>query len=281
MNLQELLTARGIDLKRTKLVRHNLSSDEISKNYEYNRLEDYQKIQRLSRFQDCDTVISFLGEKGTNGVFLGCYSVNGYTPFKESDISGKVFLSDLDSAEDCVVFDLRKMGVLSELENRLVIDWGKGTINWCQNGTTEKEILEIRPYQSKIPFPGYEDVILSYEELREIVCNSSAYKEWENKLSAVAGVYLITDLKTGQHYVGSASGVDGGIWARWSGYARTKHGGNKKLVELIVCDPDYCRNFQFSILEVLPLRWDRHEVLHREKQVKRKLDSMNHGLNEN
>ena len=150
-----------------------------------------------------------------------------------------------------------------------MIDWGKGTINWCQNGTTEKEVLEIRPAMSEISFTSYDRVLLSFETLHKIVYNKAAYKEWEEKLSAVAGVYLITDTKTGKHYVGSASGEQGGIWGRWSEYARTKHGGNKRLKELITADADYCNNFQYSILEVFPIKRDRHEVLEYEQLYKK------------
>ena len=167
------------------------------------------------------------------------------------------------------------------MKDRLVIDWGKGAINWCQNGTTEKELLEIRPAVSEISFISYDKVLLSFEALHKIVYNKAAYKEWEEKLSAVAGVYLITDTKTGKHYVGSASGEQGGIWGRWSEYARTKHGGNKRLKELITADSDYCNYFQYSILEVFPIKRDRKEVLEYEQLYKRKLWSIQFGLNDN
>lgn len=123
--------------------------------------------------------------------------------------------------------------------------------------------------------------MLSYEALRKIVYNKTAYKEWEEKLSAVAGVYLITDTKTGKHYIGSASGEEGGIWGRWSEYARTKHGGNKRLVELIAADSEYCNHFQYSILEVFPIKRDRKEVLEYEQLYKKKLGSIQFGLNDN
>lgn len=111
--------------------------------------------------------------------------------------------------------------------------------------------------------------------------HKAAHKEWENRLSAVAGVYLITDTKTGKQYVGSASGEQGGIWGRWSEYAHTKHGGNKRLVELIDADADYCHNFQYSILEVFPIKRDKHEILRYEQLYKQKLLSVQYGLNEN
>ena len=97
----------------------------------------------------------------------------------------------------------------------------------------------------------------------------------------MAGVYLITDIKTGKQYVGSASGEQGGIWGRWIEYARTKHGGNKRLRELITADNDYCRHFQFSILEVFPIKRDRHEVLEYEQLYKRKLRTIEFGWNDN
>ena len=134
---------------------------------------------------------------------------------------------------------------------------------------------------SEISFTSYDKVLLSFEALRKIVHNKAAYKEWEERLSAVAGVYLITDTKTGKHYVGSASGEQGGIWGRWSEYARTKHGSNKHLVELITADANYCNYFQYSILEVFPIKRDRKEVLECEQLYKRKLWSIQFGLNDN
>lgn len=280
MKLQELLVAKGINLDRTKLIRHNISNEVVAANHAHGYLELYQSIQNPSRFKNCDTVISFLGTEGTNGVFLGCYAVGGSVPYDRAALPVD-FTPDSGMNSNSVVFELTKTDILSEFTNRLVIDWGKGTINWCQNGTTEKEILEIRPVVSEIAFISYDKVLLSYETLHKIVYNKAAYKEWEDKLSAVAGVYLITDTKTGKHYVGSASGLEGGIWGRWSQYAHTKHGGNKRLVELITADPDYCYNFQYSILEIFPIKRDKHEVLAYEQLYKKKLQSILFGLNDN
>ena len=261
MRLQELLAYKGINLERTRLIRHNLSIGEIAAYYNQGQIETYQMIQRPSRFKNCDYVISFLGTEGTNGVFLGCYKVNGFSKYDVSKLTVN-FSIELDASTDYVIFHLEATDILAELKNRLVIDWGKGTINWCQNGTTDKEILEIRPAVSEVEFISYDKVLLSFDTLRKIV-------------------YLITDTKTGKHYVGSASGLEGGIWGRWSEYALTKHGGNKRLVELITADPDYCYNFQYSILEVFPLKRDKQEVLEYEQLYKKKLWSIQFGLNDN
>lgn len=277
MTLQDLLGAKGVDLERTKLIRHNLSNDEISTYYSKGYIELYQRIQRPSRFRNCDYVISFIGEEGTLGILLGCYKVNGYVEYDPALIPADISMG----VESDVIYNLEKTDILGDLQNRLVIDWGKGAINWCQNGTTAKEVIEIRRTMSEIEFVDYDNIVLSWENLRKIVYNKASYKKWEDKLSAVAGVYLITDTNTGKHYVGSASGMEGGIWGRWSEYAKTKHGGNKQLVALIANDPDYCYHFQYSILEVLPLKQDKHDVLAREHLFKRKLQSIKFGLNDN
>ena len=52
-------------------------------------------------------------------------------------------------------------------------------------------------------------------------------------------------------------------------------------MELITADANYCNNFQFSILEVFPIKRDTHEVLEYEQLYKRKLWSKSFGLNYN
>lgn len=117
-----------------------------------------------------------MGTEGTNGVFLGCYKVNGFSKYDVSKLPVN-FSIELDASTDYVIFHLEATDILAELKNRLVIDWGKGTINWCQNGTTDKEILEIRPAVSEVEFISYDKVLLSFDTLRKIVYNKAAYKE--------------------------------------------------------------------------------------------------------
>lgn len=280
MKLQDLLKQQGIDITKTKLVRHNLSGSEILENYKKGYLDLYQSIQPLTRFADCEYIISFLGFEGTEGKFLGCYKIIGTIPLDTETLPPDFTMAN-KVLENCVFWKTEKTSILAELINRLVIDWGKSAINWCQNATTEKEVLYILPQVSEIEFTSYDKVLLSFEALSTIVANNKKHKEWESRLSSVAGIYLITDTKTGKHYVGSASGSEGGIWARWSNYAKTKHGGNKLLIELIQADPDYCNNFLFSILEVFPIKRDRLEILEYEALYKKKLCTMQFGLNDN
>ena len=70
MKLHELLSMNGIDITKTRLVRHNLSSSEIAENYKNGHLEIYQSIQTPARFSGSEYIISFLGTEGTEGKFF-------------------------------------------------------------------------------------------------------------------------------------------------------------------------------------------------------------------
>jgi len=252
----------------------------LQKTTKQGHLEIYQSIQSLILLQNCEYVFSFLGTEGTEGRFLGCYKITGHIPLKQAALPSDVILDNKD-LDNCVYWQMDKASILEDLIDRLVIDWGKGAIQWWNNAKTEKEVLYILPRVSEFEFVSYDKVLLPFKTLEVIVTNSKEHKEWKNKLSAVAGIYLITDVSTGKHYVGSASGADGGIWARWSDYVKTKHGGNIKLMELINAIPDYYNNFQFSILDVFPIKRDLSDILKYEALYKKKLCSIQFGLNGN
>ena len=129
-------------------------------------------------------------------------------------------------------------------------------------------------------FSGYENLILSYRELKEIVENQSVYSEWHTALSSVNAIYLIVDRTTGKQYVGSAYG-EGGLLGRWSYYVSTLHGGNKLMKELICCYPERYQDFQFSILQILPKTLTSNEIIDLETLYKRKLLSFKFGMNDN
>jgi hypothetical protein len=139
--------------------------------------------------------------------------------------------------------------------------------------------LEVRPECYGDPFPGFLEFTLSYARLKEILTSPDSYRDWHKALTGVGGVYLITDAKTGRHYVGSAAG-GGGLLARWKAYARNGHGGNKRLRELIK-SPARREYLSFTILEILDRSTADKEVLAREVLFKRKLGSRVLGLNSN
>jgi hypothetical protein len=130
-----------------------------------------------------------------------------------------------------------------------------------------------------IDFPGYRAINISKEQLD--IITSQAIESWKTALSSVAGVYLISDTKSGKLYVGSAPG-EGGIWQRWIAYSATGHGGNSEFKRLIQLDgPNRSSHFRFSVLEIVDLHESRESVLRRECHWKSVLLSREHGLNAN
>ncbi len=144
------------------------------------------------------------------------------------------------------------------------------------------EVAEILPEPfSGRPFPGYEDIDISFAEIETIVKNGRP--DWKAALESVKGIYLITDTNTGKRYVGSAYG-ENGIWSRWCSYVETGHGGNVELRSLVT-NPnlDYCRaHFRFALLEHRPVRASDEVIFLRENFWKQLLLSRGaQGLNRN
>ena len=73
------------------------------------------------------------------------------------------------------------------------------------------------------------------------------------------------------------------MYGRWSEYVNTKHGGNKKMRELLKKHPERYHRFQFSILQTLPksLAVDNVSVIEVESLWKSKLNTIEFGLNDN
>ena len=167
-----------------------------------------------------------------------------------------------------------------DLEDRLVIDWGKGALAWHQ-WYSDRPAIEIRPAGRALPpFRDYLRVHLTFDDLQRLAAQPDAHRDWVAGLSAVGAVYLIVDSVTGEQYVGSATGT-GGLWQRWCQYAKSGHGGNLKLRELCGRGPAHPAAFRFSILETFSRTLAREEALDLETFFKQKLGTRAFGLNVN
>jgi hypothetical protein len=127
---------------------------------------------------------------------------------------------------------------LAEYRGKLTVEWGEGYRSWVQLARKkDKTVVEIHRAASEPPFPGFQDF---YERLSNLAAVPAS---WRAALSAVAGVYLLTNPNTGKQYVGSAQG-EGGFWGRWEQYAASGHGGNRRMQDVPAAD------YQVSVLEV-------------------------------
>ena len=203
-----------------------------------------------------DFILSFIKDyhKQDKYIFGGCFRVvERYDDYLDTEIGYKVELTDF----------------FESLIGRLVIHMDSGISHRGRAFKLESYIdcldfVEISPkrYEGE-NFPGYDNVLIDFSSLEVLVRNQKT--DWKTALSNVKGIYVIVDKSNGKKYVGSAYGASG-IWARWCSYAYSGHGGNDELYALIEkFGIEYARkNFQLSILELLPMKMDDDSVIRRE-----------------
>ncbi len=276
--LNDILYRNGLDPKRVKLIRHSLKHERCKKCFNSGFLEDYQRIQKENFFKGCDYMLSFISEPGTSAKFYGCFSVGNGVHVNEAIIPSGFPVPEMFS-ENNYFFDLKPAEQLSDLKDRLIIDWGKATVSWHQWASNDKVVLAIQS-NPKYTFNGYENVILGYDELKEIIYDKILYENWHVALSSVYAIYLIVDSTSGKQYVGSAYGA-GGLLERWRCYVETGHGGNEGIKEILFNNYSGKENFQFSILQILPKTITEDDVIRIENLYKIKLKSREFGMNKN
>ncbi len=277
--LSDILLRNKLDPKRTKLIRHSLKQARCKVCYENGWLEEYQKIQNQSFFTNCDYVLSFIGESGTSAKFLGCYKVAGGIPVSRCTIPKGFPVPEMYQEENNFYNPLEPVELLDDLKNRLIINWGKATVAWHQWATNDKAILAIQQ-SPKFLFGGYEQVVLTYGELKEIIEDKTLYENWHTALSSVYAIYLIVDTINGKQYIGSAYGIDG-LLGRWRCYIDTGHGNNEGMKEALCNCADRYKYFKFSILQILPKTITNDGVIEIETLYKRKLLTKEFGMNWN
>jgi hypothetical protein len=106
--------------------------------------------------------------------------------------------------------------------------------------------------------------ISSLTKSQLVIVARQAIHSWRAALSAVSGIYLISDRATGKLYVGSATAGES-IWSRWCAYSTTGHGGNIEPEDLRDREgSEYADNFEFSILEIADTHASQDDALERE-----------------
>ena len=274
----DVLRKVGLDPAKVKLIRHALTDKGFKSCYDKNMVLEYTRQQKSGFSKNYDYWCVFISGKGTLVKLFACYRVGNSVP-DTPDAMPKDFPHPEWFQGENAYFDLEHIDLLKDYEGRLTIDWGNSARMWHQKGTTEKPIVAIQADEKKV-FSGFENLILTYDELKEVVENPTIYDAWHTALSSVNAIYLIVDQETGKQYVGSAYGKDG-LLGRWSCYVNSLHGNNKLMKELICAYPERYHHFQFSILQILPKTVTDDEVIQTESLYKKKLLTVPFGMNDN
>lgn len=272
LTLRVILDAAGIESADVLVIRHTYRLDGLRNAHQatpdvvrqYTRAQDItgSKIPKMPP----RLWLIFMADGRRRSRFLTAY-----------ENRGEIAAERIDNSR---YFDLHPSALLSSLRDRLVIEWSADTINWAKLGATAARlpVVEIAD-PSKVPFPGFDKVLITHDELTEVV-EDSRYQEWRTALAAVQGIYLIADTSTGKLYVGKADGGER-LLGRWTAYARDGHGGNVALRELAEVDMTHRRHFVFSILRVFGPSSPMAELDEAESHYKQALLTKQHGLNRN
>jgi hypothetical protein len=282
LDVSDLLGLRGFSrTKRTRFVRHQDDRYPVEELKRHAWLENCQSYQSRPVFHNADQIVAFCGLPGSRATFYGVYEVGEHRPAEDGLVLPGCPWSEEWREENAFFYELKRRPEFDDFQDRLVIEWGRGTRSFVQKASN-KRVLEVRAPGRSLPlFDDYLDFCLSFRQLQDLFAHEEAHSEWRARLSAVGGVYLILAKDSGDLYVGSASG-ERGIWGRWQDYAKNGHGGNALLQKLVTENPtSYPERFLFSILQIGPRTMARDEVLRREALYKTKLGTRARGLNLN
>jgi len=177
-----------------------------------------------------------------------------------------------------VGYDYESIEAYEKYFGRLVIEYNNRAQNLIRRASSVidqcyvTQILQ-NTFNDDI-FPGYENINLSWHDLKRVVKKDS----WKTALENQKGVYLITDESNGKMYIGSAYGAHM-ILGRWKSYIKTGHGGNKELKTL---DFDHIMShFRYSILDIYKSTTTDEVIIKRESWWKNTLLTRKFGYNHN
>jgi hypothetical protein len=257
-----------LDDRRTKIhfaVRNQNQEDPLDE-YRSGDFPHWQSWQSRANFE-LDHVVALIQLPDLHQwLFAGAYDCRGRRP------EGQGYRYDMIERPGC-----------AGLNGRLIVRFEKDFRASYPCAWKLKErllVTEVRATRRITPaFEGFKGLHLTKAQLDLIVRENDA--AWRSALSSVAGVYLISDTRTGKFYVGSAYG-QGGFWNRWCTYSATCHGHNRELKKLLGVDPTKgAETLQYSVLEIADTHASKEEILERETHWKEVLLTRDFGFNAN
>lgn len=237
----------------------------------FERYQSFQDPRQRAKFSS-PYWASFVVPPDRSALFVGLYEVGTPTleiPEWTNPLSNMAITSIERPQKD--IYPFQRSILMGEYIGRLKVDWGKGMLAWVQRAdgpAGDKSIIELAQQFHEPDFPGYTRFVSNLAALPNLP------HSWTSALAVARGVYLLTCPRTMEHYVGSASGIDG-FWGRWMNYVDTGHGGNEGLKSREPSD------YQLSILEVAGSSASTTDIQGMEQLWKTKLQSIIMGLNRN
>ena len=201
---------------------------------------------------------SFVVTPSGETLLTDIYSVR-YLGLGTNDLPAVHRTGTIDQAGEYILFDLTPLETFAGMRGRVVVEWGSGFLAWIQRADRQnKTIIEVRREYEEEQFPGFGEWVLNLSDVPKLPGT------WVSVLKASRGIYLLSCPRTGEHYVGSATGQEGFL-GRWLTYFADGHGGNIRLIDR---EPS---NYRIAVLEVAGSEQSTIEVLAAEQRWMRKL----------
>lgn len=238
------------------------------------------------RNRNDDITFQFIETQPHRWLFVGAYLI-----LDKDALVGSDPIADYD---EIPYARAEKLTQYAAFEGRAIFDWRNINRAWWYvrpdivDNVPLYEILGNPILDQANQFPGFENVTVDYPTLQKELTGSA----WQTALGSVYGVYLITDNRTGRHYVGSAAG-SGGVLSRWRTYVakgydpdeeNNKEYPNRGLNELVQKHglAYIRRHFSYSILEIFSKNEQgRKQALARETYWKDVMQTRRFGYNRN
>jgi hypothetical protein len=274
LRFNQLLAEAGIAPAEVRLLRHQTDlgrGQSLIDAWRTNRpvFEDYQSLQLAAKRSSFTRAYwaAFLGTWDGRTLFAGLYAASGPTLVEGAIEVPLTRTMALAGTLDRFATTLTEY--LADYAGRLYIDWGGGSSgkrSWNQRADAQdKRITELHLDQTERPFPGLMAIASPLSVLGD------APSGWVQRLADARGVYLLACPRSGELYVGSATGA-GGFWSRWEEYRRNGHGGNVALVGREPTD------WRVSVLQVAGSVDSGDDILAMEAAWKVKLQAREFGL---
>lgn len=281
LNLKQILNLSPDEIKNSK-IEFNMQADSGGEAF----IDKWLQYTETEKAEGLCTECSYWGWYGKKRNFYPKQTVFSFIRLRDNEwlLISVAEIIDVPENSRAIVKIVEKY---KPFFGRLVIKCKKGNTYSRYVFRLEKYldkivVKEILPciYNGEI-FEGYDRVHIPYHRLENIL-NGKICPTYYEALKNIIGVYCLTDTYTGKLYIGSATGTDG-VAQRWGNYLESKHGGNKKLIELYEeKGPEYFKKyFTYTIIEYFGLSYDSSKIIEREQYWKNCLDTIKHGYNDN
>ena len=290
MELNELLSGKGVDPHGVIVFRHRPNEPELNKVFPllaadqpdlFNAYQQTHGEKVEKALMSASHVASFIRHPSGKALFVGLYAIGKSRPLTQAQywrVPAYVKLKKLGmrgfltgGRSTCLWFDLKLMDFYPEWKGKLIVDWPPPERSWWRRAHRN-----IMPVHAVLEDSALDTAMQKWNEL-DLTWDQLGIlpKRWQAKLSEWRAIYYIFDSSDARGYVGSAYGSEN-LLGRWRQYGASGHGGNRLLRQR---DP---ANFRFSILELVSPTMPSEEVQSLESSWKERLHTRQpYGLNDN